>query len=118
MLKNVVFPAPFGPIRLTIPPLGTSKSMSLHATSPPNSLRTPRASRIGSVGAASLMLHHRMPDAHAELRGPELGPFAPARYETLRAQQHHQHDHRPEDPVGVGRNIEAGAERGVERFAD
>ena len=36
MLKNVVLPAPFGPIRLTIEPSGMAKSTLLTATRPPN----------------------------------------------------------------------------------
>src|SRR3712207_4577257 len=45
MLKNVVLPAPFGPIRLTIERSGMSKSTSLTAMRPPKSLVIPRASR-------------------------------------------------------------------------
>src|SRR5918997_5823155 len=46
MLKNVVLPAPFGPIRLTIERSGMSKSTSLTATKPPKTLVIPRASRM------------------------------------------------------------------------
>src|SRR5918997_1010529 len=46
MLKNVVLPAPFGPIRLTMARSGMSKSTELTATRPPNTLVIPRASRI------------------------------------------------------------------------
>src|ERR687894_1211615 len=46
MLKNVVLPAPLGPIRLTIECSGMSKSTSLTATKPPKTLVIPRASRI------------------------------------------------------------------------
>src|ERR687894_261809 len=46
MLKNVVLPAPFGPIRLTMARSGRSKSTELTATRPPNTLVIPRASRI------------------------------------------------------------------------
>ncbi len=50
MLKNVVFPAPFGPIRLMIEPRGMVKSTSLTATRPPNSLRRPSVtSRLSAV---------------------------------------------------------------------
>jgi hypothetical protein len=41
MLKNVVLPAPFGPMRLTIAPRGMRKSTSSTATRPPNSFRIP-----------------------------------------------------------------------------
>src|ERR671916_3146657 len=46
MLKNVVLPAPFGPIRLTIECSGMSKSTSLTATRPPKTLVIPRASKM------------------------------------------------------------------------
>src|SRR5918995_2239183 len=46
MLKNVVLPAPFGPMRLTMARSGMSKSTELTATSPPKTLVIPRASRI------------------------------------------------------------------------
>src|SRR3712207_5749156 len=46
MLKNVVLPAPFGPIRLTIERSGMSKSTSLTAMGPPKTLVIPRASRM------------------------------------------------------------------------
>ena len=36
MLKNVVLPAPFGPMRLTIEPSGIVRSTSLTASRPPN----------------------------------------------------------------------------------
>src|SRR3989442_14938746 len=45
MLKKVVLPAPFGPMRLTIEPCGITKSMLETATSPPNCFVTARASR-------------------------------------------------------------------------
>ena len=44
-LKNVVLPAPFGPMRLTIEPSGMTKSTFETATSPPNCFVTARASR-------------------------------------------------------------------------
>jgi hypothetical protein len=46
MLKNVVFPAPFGPMRLTMDASGMSKSTALTARRPPKVLVIPRASRI------------------------------------------------------------------------
>src|SRR3712207_6257246 len=46
MLKNVVLPAPFGPIRLTIECSGMSKSTSLTAMRPPKTLVIPRAWRM------------------------------------------------------------------------
>ncbi len=49
-LNVVLLPAPFGPISPMISPALTVKSMSLTATSPPNSLRIARTSRITSPG--------------------------------------------------------------------
>src|SRR6185503_1580009 len=51
-LKNVVFPAPFGPMRLTIEPSGITKSTPATATSPPNCLVTARASRTLLIAPA------------------------------------------------------------------
>ena len=47
MLKNVVLPAPFGPIIETIDRRGIAKLTSSTATSPPKTLLTPTVSRIG-----------------------------------------------------------------------
>src|SRR5664279_277709 len=44
-LKRVDFPAPFGPMTLTISPSATEKSMSWFAASPPNHFETPFNSR-------------------------------------------------------------------------
>src|SRR5215211_5869287 len=52
MLKNVVLPAPLGPIRLTIERAGMSKSTELTATSPPKSLLIPRASRMFATASS------------------------------------------------------------------
>ena len=49
MLKNVVFPAPFGPMIETIDPTGMSIETSLTARSPPNSFDTSSALRIAST---------------------------------------------------------------------
>ena len=56
MLKNVVLPAPLGPMSDTIEPRGMSKSTLLTASSPPNRLVTPRAltSNVGVVHRAGL----------------------------------------------------------------
>src|SRR6185436_9547681 len=51
MLKNVVLPAPFGPIRPTMRPVGIAKSTSFTAIRPPNTLRTRSAARMTSVAA-------------------------------------------------------------------
>ena len=49
-LKQVVFPAPFGPIRAWMLPRRTRRLTSLTATKPRNSLVRPSVSRMTSVG--------------------------------------------------------------------
>src|SRR5512132_729941 len=56
MLKNVVLPAPFGPIRLTIDRCGIVKSRSLTASRPPNSFRTSLATSRSPVVSDWLIL--------------------------------------------------------------
>src|SRR6185295_3181021 len=101
MLKNVVLPAPFGPIRLTIERSGIVKSTSLTATRPPNSLRTPSATRRS---ATSLVLDvvERQGLGHAFV---ELGLSPRARYEPFGPEQHGQDEDDPEDPRRVQRNV-------------
>src|SRR3990170_3817183 len=105
MLKNVVLPAPFGPISETIEPRGIEKSMSFVATRPPNSFRTWSATRRAScstvlsvilglaVGVGRFVRHvvrRRVGDPELEL---DLVP--PLRDQPFRPQQHHQHDDHP-----------------------
>ena len=47
-LKNVVLPAPLGPMSPMMPPRGTTRSTALSATTPPNAFVTPRTSRIAA----------------------------------------------------------------------
>src|SRR4249919_748564 len=111
MLKNVVLPAPFGPIRLTIVRSGIVKSTSFTATRPPNSLRTPWAiSRSATLGVISVVerlvvvLHVveiLVVDALVELEFPPL-----ARNQALRPEQHRQHEDDPEDPRRVERHVD------------
>src|SRR5438105_3330118 len=118
MLKNVVFPAPFGPISETTEPRGIVKSTSLVATSPPNSLRTLSATRSRSpvLWPFSLMLHvveRRV--GHALV---ELGLASLARDQPLGPQEHRRHDDDPVDPELVLRHVEGRPERVVDRVAD
>src|SRR5215211_179793 len=117
MLKNVVLPAPFGPIRLTIEPCGIAKSRSLTATRPPNSLRivaatstSPRSSATsalrspgGLVGPAGLVerpVDRPVTSALLDLEFP-----ATFRDQPRRAEQHHQDDDHSVDPERVLRNL-------------
>src|SRR5215203_2448753 len=101
MLKKVVLPAPFGPISETIERSGIVKSTSLTAMSPPNSLRTSRATsrsviRGVPVGVGALerdVVQRRV--AHAQLHLA----FVPAlRDQAGRAEQHHHDDDQAVDP--------------------
>src|SRR3954453_8247824 len=51
MLRQVVLPAPFGPIRLTISPASTLKVISDSADRPPNRFETPESSSIARSSA-------------------------------------------------------------------
>src|SRR5262245_63699366 len=52
ILKNVLLPAPFGPMIARSSPCWTEKLMSLLATRPPNDLLNPRASSAGPENGA------------------------------------------------------------------
>src|SRR3954468_9943051 len=82
MLKNVVLPAPLGPMNDTMDLTGTSKETSLQATRPPKIFDTSVAARIagpvgrpplaGAVAVAGSSLI-RAPRARARpLRSPRL----------------------------------------------
>src|SRR5687768_13462089 len=108
MLKNVVFPAPFGPIRLTIEPVGIVKSTSLTATRPPNSLRTSDATRMSVIPRIPVGVRPFVLDvvegrvAHALL---ELS-FVPAFGDQPRGpEEHYEHDDQSVDPEVVLRNV-------------
>src|SRR5262249_14615116 len=106
MLKNVVLPAPFGPISETIEPRGIVKSTSFVATSPPNSLRTCSATRRrSSLWPFSLMRHvveRCVVDALVELGAPSR-----TRDQPLGPQQHRRDDDDPVDAELVLRHVEA-----------
>src|SRR6476646_9538117 len=114
MLKNVVFPAPFGPISETTAPRGIVKSTSSVATRPPNSLR--RLSTTTRLPFPLLMprvVERRVVHALVELRPPSR-----TRDQSLRADQHYEHDDRSVDAELVERHLEVRAEGLVERVPD
>src|SRR5262245_29473761 len=114
MLKNVVFPAPFGPMRLTTLPRGIVKSTSSVATRPPNSLRTFSAtSRLPFSLLMLCVVERRVVHAFVELR-----PTSLAWDQSLWPDEHDDDDDRSVDPELVQRHLEVGAERVVERRAD
>src|SRR5437870_1822556 len=108
MLKKVVLPAPFGPIRLMIEPSGMLKSTSLTATRPPNSLRTAAAisrSAISGLHVVERLVGHTL----LEL---ELAPGA--RNEAVRPEQHHDQQDHAVDPELVLRHVDVEAEMVVQ----
>src|SRR5215211_5783851 len=98
MLKNVVLPAPFGPIRLTMERSGMLKSTELTATRPPKTLVMPLASRM----LADFSLPSGTgpsPDGVAARRATlvQLLGSLSVGYYPLRPQEHHQHQDYAED---------------------
>ena len=82
-LKKVVLPAPLGPMMLTMPPFGMSRSTSRTATRPPNRLVTPRAwsrtSPLGgrAAGAAGRVRRGRLDSALIRAPLPSDRPCSP-----------------------------------------
>src|ERR687889_1228261 len=106
MLKKVVLPAPFGPIRLTMERSGMSKSTESTATRPPKTFVTFRASRI-LAGPSFPSGTGPSPNGVAA-RGVTLvqllGPLAVGYY-PVRPQEHHQHQDDAEDEEVVLRDV-------------
>src|SRR5213596_1392974 len=107
-LKNVVLPAPFGPMRLTIEPSGMTKSMFETATSPPNCFVTARASRTFCIP----VIARRPPGWRAPARArPRPPPRRAARHGAsrsgrgLRSQQHHRHQRDAEDELARAAHV-------------
>src|SRR5215210_6611565 len=118
MLKNVVLPAPFGPIRLTIEPSGMSKSTELTATSPPNTLVMPRAS-IMLLARASLIdvSPERVAEVAAFTAAQLLGPLTVRDY-ALGPEEHHQDQDDAEQEEVVFRDVRLAQEGAAEGVAD
>src|SRR6266540_5302536 len=100
ILKNVVLPAPFGPIRPLIEPRSITKSTLLTATKPPKRLVMPVASRTGAMLLLRRHLNVLLNVVSADIFalggffvGVQLGPTADARHQTLGTHQHHYHKH-------------------------
>src|SRR5215212_10078035 len=120
MLKKVVLPAPFGPIRLTIDRSGMMKSTSLTAIRPPNSLRTRSARRRSATPDPVLAVAPERRVVFGVVQRQvgdgllELALVPPLGYEAGGAQQHHGHDDDAVDPELVLRDVldpEIGADR-------
>src|SRR3954452_561634 len=101
-LKQVVLPAPFGPIRPRISPGRMSNETSSSATTPPNRIVTFRSASSASAGAATVSVSvSGMCGPLLELLEPFvelLGAHAAARREhALRPEVGEQHEQHPED---------------------
>src|SRR2546423_9203787 len=104
MLKNVVLPAPFGPIRLTTACSSIVKSTLSTATRPPNSFRSASTTSRSSAISGGHVLERRVVDA-----GLELDLSTPLGEEAVGPQQHHQHDDQARDPEADERRVHAAA---------
>src|SRR5579864_3409168 len=113
MLKNVVLPAPFGPIRLTIAPSGTVKSTSSTATRPPNSFRSICVSSSALCTRDLRVVERLVVDAFVQLRRDPR-----ARDQPLRPEEHDDHNDRAEDPELVLRDGDVRVEMRVDLRAD
>src|SRR5207244_2730352 len=113
MLKNVVFPAPLGPIRLTTEPRGMTKSTSFVATRPPNSLRTLSATRMSPSLPMLHVVGRRVGHAFVE-----LALTSSAGDQAFGPDQHRRDDDQAVDPELVFRDVEARPERLVDRVPD
>ena len=104
-LKQVVLPAPLGPIRPRISPSLMSKLTSSSATTPPNRSVTSSTSRTVAGGASRTQRHPRacVPSSSAwsflpRARAPSARPDrAPGREQTLRPEDGQQHQRQAED---------------------
>src|SRR5687768_1733558 len=117
MLNNVVLPAPFGPIRLTIERSGMLKSTELTATRPPKTLVIPRASRML---AASMSLSDTGPFPRGcgllVVLVQFLGPLAVGD-NPLRPQEHHDHEQDAEQEKVVLGDVRVAEGRAPDRVA-
>src|SRR5215217_7388968 len=111
MLKNVVLPAPFGPIRLTIERSGISKSISLTAMSPPKTLVIPRASRMFPFLSATSGSPERVTDVTTLSAAQLLGALAVGD-DAFGPQEHHEDKEEAEQQEVVLRDVRL-AERGA-----
>src|SRR3954469_23788741 len=96
MLKKVVLPAPFGPIRLTIVPRGIVKSTLLTAIRPPKPFRNPTTSIRSAIYPPSSTRH--VVEGFVVDAFVELGRASRARNPALGPEEHHHAQDDPEDP--------------------
>src|ERR687893_797784 len=117
MLKNVVFPAPLGPIRLTIDRSGMSKFTELTATRPPKTFVMPRASsRALWPSGSGTGAPHRV--AGAGVVVAQLLLALAVGDDALGPEQHHQHEDQAEDKEVVAGQVHVAHRRAAYRVAD
>src|SRR5215212_9551195 len=120
MLKNVVLPAPLGPIRLTIERSGMSKSTSLTATRPPKTLVIPRASRmlptLFPFSSATGCSPERITNVPAFSAAQLLGALAVGE-DAFGPQEHHEHQDEAEQEEVVLRDVRLAQERAPDGVA-
>src|SRR3954452_16732051 len=117
MLKNVVLPAPFGPMSETIALAGTLNSTSSTATRPPNSFRrnSVRSSGSADSGTGDLVVVERLV---VNLGVVHLRRDTGARYQPLGPEEHDDDDDHAEDPELVERHVDVRVEVTVDPRAD
>src|SRR5829696_3017783 len=119
MLKNVVLPAPLGPIRLTIERSGMSKSISLTATRPPKTLVIPRASRMLPLPSSSATGRspERVTDVPALPAVQLLGALAVGE-DAFGSQEHHEDKEEAEQQEVVLGDVRLGEGGNSDSIAD
>src|SRR5207244_1591579 len=105
-LKNVVLPAPFGPIRPWISPEATVRWTSWSARRPPKRFVSPLTSRRGSGEGIGALQALGAPQVQARqalgaLGALQLDAASAARDQTLRPEDHDGDEHGAEDEVAV-----------------
>src|SRR5437763_2004543 len=107
-LKNVVLPAPLGPMRPWIWPVATVRSTPSRAASPPNRLVSLRTSSRGTLPAPSEPEPERAPGPEMEpgpsgrsIGGLQFHGTAPAGNDALGPVDHDDDQHRSEDEEAV-----------------
>ena len=116
MLKNVVLPAPFGPIRLTIAPLRNREVDVVDGDEAAELLPQPWPRRAGrSIHRARLARRRGTASSTALF---ELGLAAGARDQPLGPEEHHEHEDQAEDAELVERHVDVRPEGLVDLGAD
>src|SRR5918997_2817336 len=120
MLKNVVFPAPFGPIRLTMARSGMSKFTEFTATRPPKTFVMPRASSrvfaLWPFPSDTGRTTHRV--AGAGVVVAQLLLALAVRDDPLRPEQHHQDEDNAEDKEVVAGEVHVAHRRAAYGVAE